>query len=64
MNLSHQQELDSLLTLKFQLFTEEQIKKAEDFDKAAPTCSLFKSLPAAPDIKTAKNTAHKFAKAV
>lgn len=44
MNCSHQRELDSLLTLKFQLFTEDQIKKAEDFDKAAPTLSLIKSI--------------------
>lgn len=43
MNISHQQELESLLTLKFQLFTEEQIKKAEDFDKAAPTISVIQS---------------------
>jgi transposase len=43
MNCSHQEELDSLLTLKFQLFTEEQIKKAGDFDKAAPTLSVIES---------------------
>ena len=43
MNCSHQEELDSLLTLKFQLFTEEQIKKAENFDKAAPTLSVIES---------------------
>lgn len=43
MNFSHKEELDSLLTLKFQLFTEEQIKKAEDFDKAAPTLSVIDS---------------------
>ena len=43
MNFSHQDELDSLLTLKFQLFTEEQIKKAGDFDKAAPTLSVIES---------------------
>ena len=43
MNFSHQNELDSLLTLKFQLFTEEQIKKAGDFDKAAPTLSVIEA---------------------
>jgi transposase len=43
MNFSHQDELDSLLTLKFQLFTEEQIKKAGDFDKSASTLSVIEA---------------------
>ncbi len=45
MHVSDQKELDSLLTLKFQLFTEEQIKKAEDFDKAESTISMIESRP-------------------
>jgi hypothetical protein len=65
MNISHQQELDSLLTLKFQLFTEEQIKKAEAFDKAAPTSSVIQSNQTALTVKTAEDTtpALKFAQA-
>jgi hypothetical protein len=52
MHVSDQKELDSLLTLKFQLFTEEQIKKAEDFDKAAPTLSVIESKPVISSPKT------------
>ena len=55
MNVSHQEELNSLLTLNFQLFTEEQIKKASDFDKAAPTLSLIKSTQITSFAKTNNN---------
>src|SRR3990167_1514826 len=56
MNFSHQQELESLLTLKFQLFTKEQIKKAADFDKAAPRLSVIEANQTAAFVTTADDT--------